>query len=144
MKRALIAIAAVVSIGLLGLQMATAQPGGMMGRGMGPGYGPCGGPGGKALTEEEIKAHDAFLDKTTELRKKLVMKRAEMKAVMHSENPDGKKAAKLSGELFELRNQLRQKAKESGLKTGYGNCGCGMGGGMGGGMGHGRHMKGRW
>ena len=66
------------------------------------------------------------------------MKRAEKKALMRSENPDPQAVAKVTGELFDLRVTMREKAEEAGVEqyVGPGRMGC-MGGGMGGGMGMG-------
>ena len=72
-------------------------------------------------------------------------KHAVMRALMNSGTPDTVKAGQVAGELFELREKLRAKAKEAGLPYPMMGAGCGMGDGMGMGsgmgMGKGRH---RW
>lgn len=127
MKKIWLAVAMVGTLGLVGYQIADAGPGrhgGMMGSGnmMGPDCGMHQGQGacGQAFDEETIKAREKFFNDTTDLRKKIVTKRAEMAAVMNSETPDEKKAAKLSGELFDLRSEFHKKAEANNLTAGKG------------------------
>ncbi|MGV1098773.1 periplasmic heavy metal sensor [Thiovibrio sp. JS02] len=118
MKKTLLTIAAVATIGLAGFQLAEARP-----WAGGPGY-MMGGPGcGQQVDEETAKAREKFFSETTELRKNMFAKRAELDAVLNATNPDEKKAAKLSAELFDLREAMHKKATESGI------AGRGMGGG---------------
>lgn len=145
MKKTLLAVAAIATIGLAGYQLAEAQPSGG-GPGMGPGNAMMGGPGqGQGqMSEETLKAKEKFFDETTELRKKMFSKKTELDAVMSGEKPDEKKAARLSEELFDLRGQMHKKAREAGLtKAGFGCGGPGMGMGMGMGSGHHRRSC-RW
>jgi len=80
---------------------------------------------------EMMKSRDAFLKDSQELRKSMMMKRAAMKAMMRSAYPDADKIAKLAGEIFDIREQLRAKAEANGMP----GMGMMMGGGMmGGGM----------
>ena len=133
MKKTLLAVAAIATIGLAGYQLAEAQPWGG-GPGMGPGNAMMGGPGqGQGqMSEETLKAREKFFNETTDLRKKMFSKKTELDAVMSGEKPDEKKAARLSEELFDLRSQMHQKAQEAGLaKAGFGCGGPGMGMGMG-------------
>jgi zinc resistance-associated protein len=67
------------------------------------------------LDEATKKACNAFLQETTELRKSMFVKQAEKRALMMGENPDPAQAAKLAGELFDIREQLRTKALAAGL-----------------------------
>jgi zinc resistance-associated protein len=124
MKKILITTALAGVIGLAGLQTATAGPG----YGYGGGY--CRDFGIDRPYDDGIgsKALEKFREETTALRKELAVKRGEYRALMQQDNPDEKRAAALSGELFDLRNELRQKAAERGLS---GSFGCG---------GYGRHM----
>lgn len=77
----------------------------------------------KAATQPAMKkinpamqvAHDKFLTETIALRKELAEKNAVMRALMHTDTPDITKVAQVAGELFELREKLRLKAKEVGL-----------------------------
>ena len=137
MKKRVLTMIAVVAIGLATFQMADARPG--KGAGMGPGY-------GQQTTDPATqKAQEKFFKETTELRREMTAKRAEMYALMHGTNPDGQKAAKLSEEMFELREQLRKKAEAAGLPAGMGGGMCGgpgAGGGMMMGMGAGPHHRG--
>lgn len=73
--------------------------------------GSAGYPGGRSIEER-----NAFLDETAELRKQFASKRAEMHALMRNDNPDAKRAAQLQGEIFDLREQLRLKAREKGIE----------------------------
>lgn len=131
MKKKLMAVAAAVGIGigLAAWQPAEAQG---MGCGMAMEAGMIGGPmpGQGRLSEKEIQARQKFAADNTELRKKMMTKRAEYEAVMAGSNPDEKKAAALSGELFDLREQMQQKAKEAGISMTCGSS-CGMGAGPG-------------
>ncbi|PIE59347.1 MAG: hypothetical protein CSA32_04320 [Desulfobulbus propionicus] len=61
------------------------------------------------------KAHERFMGETKQIRKQLAVKRASMRAIMMAGTPDPNKAAQLAGELFDLREQLRIKAREYGL-----------------------------
>jgi hypothetical protein len=129
MKKAAISIVLIGCLGFFALQPAHA------GRGRNVGTGPdCpawnGGYGQfqKGAAQKDI---DAFLLATVELRKNLAMKQAEYHALMNSATPDPTRAAAISGEMFELRDQLRLTAKDAGLGNGYGR-GCYPGGGRGG------------
>ena len=119
MKKA-IAITALVSIiGLTGLYQASAY------MGMGPGdmrsRGGCNGQAmgmhhATAQMDEATKAKfDVFFKDTQDLRKSIVIKHAEKRALMLNEEPDAKKVGKLAGELFDLRSSMHAKAKEAGL-----------------------------
>ncbi len=67
------------------------------------------------MSEDMLKARDAFLQDSKELRKSMMVKRAEMRAMMQGTNPDPEKVADLAGEIFDIREQLRAKAVASGL-----------------------------
>jgi Spy/CpxP family protein refolding chaperone len=134
MKKALVITALVVGVGLVGWQQASA------GRGYG-GFGPgnyyCQGPGPMAYsqidqaTQEKV---DKFFDDTKDLRKAMIMKMAEQRALLRAEQPDPTKAAKVAGELFDLRTSIQDKAEAAGVDELIGPHG-GMGYGMGAGMG---------
>ncbi len=158
MKKVLVAAALFVSLGMVGIQQVDAR-----------GPGGCGGPGDcwksrggaavQTMDEETLKKHEAFRAETTELRKEMAVKRAQMRALMHSENPDDGKAGDIAGQLFDLRTQMHAKADAAGLEgfgpgygrgcDGPGDCFRGKGGGQGGrgcdgpGEGH-RGKGGRW
>jgi zinc resistance-associated protein len=120
-KKMVITAALATAVGLAGLQTATASPdaagpgmqhpcpmqqGAKMGKGMGM---------NKKLDPEMVKARNAFLGETREIRKALAEKRAAMRALMRGDNPDQAQASKLAGEMFDLREQMRTKAAEAGL-----------------------------
>jgi zinc resistance-associated protein len=112
---------AALFIGLAGLNAATAGPGG----GYGPGFcGNCGPGAGQALTAEELQAREQFMLETTDLRKQLAVKQSELRALMAQANPNEKKVAALTGEAFDLRTQLQQKAVERGISGQFGSGGC--------------------
>lgn len=99
----------------------------------GTGYGNCQGyMHQQNLTDEQMKARQAFMKETADLRQKLAVKKGEYRAVMAGENPDPKTAGKLAGEIAGLRNQLREKAVAAGVPC--------RGMGMGQGMGQGPHQ----
>ena len=85
------------------------------------------------------KAHDKFLSETVATRKEMAEKNAALQVLLNAGTPDTAKASQLAGELFELREKLRAKAKENGLPMmmGHGDMttmpcqGMGMGTGMG-------------
>ncbi|MCL2458688.1 MAG: hypothetical protein FWF31_07545 [Desulfobulbus sp.] len=77
------------------------------------------------MSAEARIAHDKFLEDTVAIRKELAEKRAVMQALMKAGTPDTVKASQVAGELFELREKLRAKAKEAGLPLPMGR---GMGG----------------
>lgn len=83
------------------------------------------------MSKEMIKARDTFLNDTKDLRKNMMVKRFEMRAIMQGTNPDAKQVSVLAGEIFDIKEQLRAKATELGLP------GAGCMGPMGGCMGHG-------
>jgi len=141
MKKTLLAVAAIAIIVLAGYQFADAQSWGG-GQGMGPEMMGSQGQGQGQMSEETLKTREKFFTETTELRKKMFSKRTELDAVMNGAKPDAQKAAKLSEELFDLRNEMHKKAQEAGLaQAGFGPGFCaGSGGGQG--MGYGpRHRS---
>ncbi|HBI14471.1 MAG TPA: hypothetical protein DDY20_02970 [Desulfobulbaceae bacterium] len=145
-KQIILGAVLVGALVLAGMQAADARPW----RG-GPGWGTASddyGPGScyqaRQLDDKTIAARDKFLSETVALRKEMAIKRAEQEALMNSENPDAKRIAQLTGEIFDLREQLHAKAAESGLDLpglrglGFGGCpGFGPGPGPGPGPGTG-------
>jgi Spy/CpxP family protein refolding chaperone len=153
MKKTVLAVATIVTLALAGYHAADARPGGAGAPCPNPGLGqtpPCYAQDAQTqLTDEELKARQQFFDENSELRKKIISKNAELTAVMNSETPDEKKAAQLSGELFDLQDEMRKKVQASGLAGSAGGFGCNgpCGGGMGMGMGcgaGGRHHGSGW
>ena len=134
MKKALLVAGLFVGLGFIGLQQASAYQG-MGGGGMGMGGGCQKGGAAYSQLDAASKAKvDKFHDETKELRKQMVMKHAEERAVMRSDNPDSAKAAKLAGEIFDLQTSIQAKAAATGVQDliGCGDCpGAGPGRGMG-------------
>jgi Spy/CpxP family protein refolding chaperone len=134
MKKYLVAAALIGAIAFSGLSMANARG---YGYGPGPGYGDCNG--GRycdswSSSEKDDEKTSAFFEETKEARKEIVVKRSELDALMQQDNPDEKKVAKLTGELFDLQTTMQEKADKafegragngSGPGPGYGNCGRG-------------------
>ena len=140
----LLVVAVIVSLGLVSVHSADARG---WGKGQ-DGYGCSNYTQAGQLDEKTIEARNKFRQGNQELFKKMVTKKAELRAVFLQENPDSDKAAALSGELFELRNALHKKAEEAGLsRPGLFNAGCDgtgcQGQVFGGGRKHGRGMGSR-
>ena len=110
----------------------------------GPKDSPAGRPCQMQPDSEMQKAHDKFLTDTVAIRKEMAEKNAVLRALLNAGTPDTVKASQVAGELFELREKLRAKAKEAGLPLPMlmGPCGEGMEGHgpMGPGM-MGKHQK---
>jgi zinc resistance-associated protein len=130
-KKIILAVVLVSAIGVAGLQSATAGPwGGGPHKWGGPACdGNCGIYGYQRSQQFDEKSHAAFLTETVELRKSLAVKKAEKRALMLNDNPDPKKVAELTGEIFDLREQLQAKAQDKGIEKpnfgrGPGSCGC--------------------
>ncbi len=146
MKKQLIAIALIA-----GLTMATGASAdwGRGNRGQG-GYGNCPQMRGQMqgqmfqqldqTTQDKIKQ---FYKDTLPLHKEMAMKRAEKQALMRSDNPDPQAVGKVTGELFDLRTTMQEKAELAGVsqyvgpghmggkgRMGCGGCGQGMGPGF--------------
>lgn len=115
MKKTLITLGLVLAVGFLGLNSAKAQWGG--------GYGPgaCNGPGN--FTGETSSAYEdieQFHNDTAELRKQIFEKRSEYFEVMSQETPDKVLAGQIWSEMFDLQNEMRTKAAEAGMPSGFG------------------------
>lgn len=75
---------------------------------------------------------DQFYTDTTELRRTLAVKQAEKMALLRGDNPDPAAVSKLTGELFDLRADMRAKAEAAGVDQYIGpRGGRGFGKGMG-------------
>ncbi len=130
MKKALVVAALVVGMGFFGWQQASADRGmgGSHGRG---GMGMKGGPAYSQLDTASKAKLDKFYHETQDLRKQMMMKRAEERAVLSATNPDPAMAAKLAGEIFDLKTAIQAKAEAAGVQ---GLIGCGTCQGPGWGM----------
>jgi len=58
---------------------------------------------------------DKFFTDTQDLHKEIAVKQAERMALIRSENPDPAAVGQLTGELFDLRTTVRQKAEDAGV-----------------------------
>ena len=135
MKKYLAAAALIGAIGFTGITMANARGNYWYG----PGSGDCNG--GRycdkgSFSEKDNEKATAFFAETKELRKEIVVKRSELDAMMQQDNPDEKKVAKLTGDLFDLQSTMEEKSGktfEGGGRPGYGpgpgNGNCGRRGG---------------
>lgn len=72
-------------------------------------------------------AVEKFDEATRAIRRSLVVKRSELRALFNGENVDEKRVAQLTGEIFDLETDLDKKAAEAGL---YGRSAFGYGPGM--------------
>jgi hypothetical protein len=133
-----IATAAIISvISLAGIQTASAHGGNYRNN-----Y-DCGtyGTDERTFTEKDIEAVEKFRAETNSVRKEIVVKRSELNALLRNDNPDEKKVAKLTGDLFDLEAELATKAEKTGVRNRYAtDHGPGMMGSYG--WGRGGHMMG--
>jgi hypothetical protein len=95
----------------------------------------------RTFTEKDAEAIEKFQTETKSTRKEIVVKRSELNALLRNENPDEKKVAKLTGDLYDLESEFEAKAEETGIRDRYA---YGHGPGMVGtyGRGRGGHMMG--
>jgi hypothetical protein len=135
MKKLILAVAVVGLLAFAGVRMVAAHGG----YGQGPGFGFCG-----QYYDSDNPKDDAAVKKfeteTHDIRKSLAVKRNELRALLQQDNPDEKRVAKLTGEVFDLEADLDKKAAEAGLS---GRASHGRGPGMMRGYGYrdgGRHM----
>lgn len=114
MKKQIIAVALVSSMVVATVASANWNRGG--GRGFN-GDCPCAQGQYQTQLDPEIQEKlDLYFDDTQELRKQITVKKAEQRALMRGENPDPAVAAKLAGELFDLRMVMRDKAEAAGVE----------------------------
>jgi hypothetical protein len=114
MKKYVVAAALIGAIGFTGFSMVNAH--GNYGYGPGPGYGDCDGYGycnNFADGEKDNEKTAAFFEETKETRKEIFVKRSELDAVMSQDNPDEKKVAKLTGEIYDLQTLMEGKADKA-------------------------------
>ena len=136
MKKLLVVAALVGVVSFVGFSMVSAH--GNYGKGPGKGYGYCDGNGycnNRSYDEQDKEKVTTFREETRETRKQIAVKKSERRALMSQDNPDEKRVAKLTGEIYDLQNVLDEKAKEAfgeippfGYKRargGFGNCGKG-------------------
>lgn len=138
MKKKIAALALVFSLATVGF---AAARGGYGGYGMGYHTPQMQGPAYQQLDQASQDKVNGFFLNTQELRKQIFVKQAEKQALLQGTNPDPAAVAKVSGELFDLRVAMQDKAKAAGVDSFIGGRGFGMGKAMADQRGGGR---GRW
>ncbi len=141
MKKVLTVAALIGAMTLAGMHTASAHGGRNFSNNYGNGY--CGSYDTeyRTSTNKDRVAIEKFRDGTSSTHKKIFMKRSELQALYANENPDAKKVAELTGELYDLETELRKKAEAAELDAPYAyRHGPGMMRGYGGGRGW--HMMG--
>jgi len=118
MKKILIAAALVGVMSFAGISMVNAH--GRHGFDPDRGYGVSDGYGSdygycrnRSYSDQDKEKAAAFLESTKKIRKQIAVKRSERRALMKQENPDEKRVAQLTGEIFDLRDTMAEKAKET-------------------------------
>lgn len=104
MKKILAGAAVVGLVGFAGVQIVSASDS----------YGYC----GQGFTDSSAissKVLDEFRSENSAIRKDIVVKRSELRALYNQDNPNEKRVAQLTGELFDLQNEIEQKATAKGL-----------------------------
>jgi Spy/CpxP family protein refolding chaperone len=138
MKKLITAAAIMSVISLAGIQAASAHGGNYSNNND---Y--CGsyGTDDRTFTEKDAEAIEKFRAETNSTRKDIVVKRSELNALLRNDNPDEKKVAKLTGDLYDLETEFEAKAESTGVRNRYS---YGHGPGMMGtyGQGRGGHMMG--
>jgi hypothetical protein len=138
MKKLITAAAIMSVISLAGIQTASAHGGNYSNNND---Y--CGsyGTDDRTFTEKDAEAVEKFRVETKSTRKDIVVKRSELNALLRNDNPDEKKVAKLTGDLYDLETEFEAKAEKTGVRSRYAyDHGPGMMGTYG--RGRGGHMMG--
>jgi Spy/CpxP family protein refolding chaperone len=107
-------------IALIGVLMIAGSASANWGRGAGgyPGGIGCPQQSGmmfQQLDEETRGKITVFQKENQDLRKEMVMKQAEKRALMRQEQPDPQAVARVAGELFDLHTSLQEKAEIAGI-----------------------------
>ncbi len=130
MKKHVIAIVLIAGLAIASVASANWGRGG----GYGGGYGNCPMGQGQMMVPPDPAVREKiekFFKDNQALHKQMVMKQAEKRALMRSDNPDPQVAAKVAGELFDLRTSLQDKAEAAGVADYIGPMHGPMGGGKG-------------
>ena len=138
MKKIMTAAALLVAISLAGIQTVSAHGGNYSNN---SDY--CGSfsTDDRNITNTDSEAIEKFRTETHSTRKDIVVKRSELNALLRNDNPDEKRVATLTGELYDLETELEAKAEEIGVRNRYAyDHGPGMMGTYG--RGRGGHMMG--
>ena len=126
MKKLLVVLVTVVSLGFIASQALACMWDGYWG----------GGPmmGGYYSSAATSGSYQSFLNDSARLRQELAAKQGEYNALMSQPNPDAKRVGQLSQEIAGIHDRLRAKAQASGLpdpgsySAQMGNYGSGYGG----------------
>ena len=134
MKTILITTIAILALSFAGIQTVSAHGGNH-----GGGYGYCDdetyeGSGARNRSDD---SYDKFHKMTSDIRREIAVKKNELKALLRQDNPDEKRAAQLSGELFDLKEKLFGEAEKAGISNRFEHGPAMM---KKGGRGRGRHM----
>ncbi len=116
MKKLITAAAIISVISLAGIQVASAHSDNYSNN-----YDYCGSysTDNRAVTEKDTEAIEKFRVETNSIRKEIVVKRSELNALLRNDNPDEKKVAKLTGDLYDLQSELEEKADKAGVRGRY-------------------------
>lgn len=75
------------------------------------------GQNGMAQLDPAIQEKiDTFWDENMGIKREMAVKSASLKALMRGDNPDPETAAKITGELFDLRAELKDRAEAAGVE----------------------------
>ena len=141
MKKVLTVAALLSALTLAGMQTASAHGGRYYNNNYGYGNSGPYDTEYRTPTDKDRVAIEKFRAETSSIRKEIVMKRSELQALYANDNPDAKKVAELTGELYDLETGLRKNAAATELDTPFAyRHGPGMMQGYGGGRGW--HMMG--
>jgi len=109
MKETLMAVVLTATVGIFGLQQASARVHDEKPRG------DCSHQQFQKMDDATKAKIDKFHADTQDLQKQIVMKRAEESALIRSQSPNIEAVKKAAGELFDLRMTMMEKAKAEGL-----------------------------
>ncbi len=121
MKKKIAIVAVVAGLGLAGISQAY---GGWGNRGAAYNNCPMIQNGQVSQLDPALQEkRDKFIADTQEIRKEMAMKRVEKQALLRNDNPDPQVVSTITGELFDLRATMRQKAEEAGISAAFGPMG---------------------
>ena len=113
MKKLITAAALIGVIGFAGIQIASAH-GGYFGNNHA--YRGSYSTDARTFTEKDAQALEKFRADTNSVRKEIVVKRSELNALLRNDNPDERKVAQLTGDLYDLETELETKAETTGIR----------------------------
>jgi len=141
MKKVLTIAALIGAVSFAGIQTASAHGGRNYNTNYGNDY--CGSYNTEYSipADKDLAAIEKFRDDTSRVRKEIIVKRSELNALLRNDNPDEKKVARLTGELYDLTTELNDEAEAAEISSSFAY-GHGPGRMRGYGRGHGRYMMG--